>query len=302
MPKTFIPNRFKEYALSENETDKYLFSNSRNDFFVAPLKLWREQVSIPVYPHRKTVTSFFFILSGSAEMNCGLDTFQLKPNSVFMVPQGYLTSIGNMDPETNGYYCHFDFSIFSLVAVQKLKQAFPFLFTDEHPLISLQENSSEALSFLLYRLTKEYMEHRSNLNLSLVSSYLVAAFQELKLFYPEEHSESFTRNARITSDFKELLYNEIKETKSAAEFAEKLNVSPNHLNKVIKTTTGKTAKSLINEALVLEAKNLLFETDLSIGEVAAELGMEDPAYFSRLFKQHEGKTPQQFRKMIEKSK
>lgn len=301
-PKTFIPNRFKEHVVSQNETDKYLFSNSRNDFVVYSIERWLQHLSPPIYPHRKSVTSFLFLSSGNARKTCGLDTYNMGKNSVFVVPQGYLTSTPELAPGSTGFYCHFDFSIFPIWPIQNLKKMFPFLFTDEHPLFKLDESSSEALGFLLSRIEKEYLKDREALNFNLISSYLVSAFQEMKLFYPNEQLVKSTRNAQITSDFKELLYNEIKKTHSAAEFADKLNVSPNHLNKSIKTTTGKTAKELINEALILEAKNLLFETDLSIGEVSLELGLEDAAYFSRLFKQHSGMTPQQFRKLIEKSK
>lgn len=300
--KIFIPNRFKEHVRSENEADKYLYSNSRNDFTVYSIETWLQHLTPPIYPHRKTVTSFLFLTSGSAAKTCGLDTFEMARNTVCVVPQGYLTSTSEIDPQSTGFYCHFDFSIFATWSLQHLKKLFPFLFTDEHPFFTLNDASAEALDFLLQRLELEYRNNREALNFSLISSYLVCAFQEMKLFYPNEQTVNSTRNAQITSEFKELLYTGIKDTRSAADFAEQLNISPNHLNKAIKTTTGKTAKELINEALILEAKNLLFETEYSIGEVALELGMEDAAYFSRLFRQHSGMTPQQFRKMIEKSK
>lgn len=299
--RTFIPNRFKEHVISENEADKYLFSNSRNDFVIYSIETWLEHLTPPIYPHRKSVTSFLFLSSGSAEKSCGLDSYKVEKNCVMVVPQGYLTSTPEIAPDATGFYCHFDFSIFQIWPLQNLKKMFPFLFTDEHPLFVLDEISTKALVLLLQRLELEYLNNREALNFNIISSYLVCAFQEMKLFYPDEHSVKSSRNAQITSEFKELLYNGIKDSKSAAEFAEKLNISPNHLNKSVKATTGKTTKELINEALILEAKNLLFETELSIGEVALEVGLEDPAYFSRLFRQHSGMTPQQFRKMIEKS-
>ena len=301
-PGTFIPNKFKAHFHSENEANKFLFSNTANEFAVYPIEARLPQLKLPIYPHRKTVTSFLFLTSGSATKTCGLDSYEMEGNSVFVVPQGYLNGTQALAPDSTGFYCHFDFSIFPLLPVKKLKKAFPFLFTDDHPLIRLNESSSEALQFIMYRLISEAVENRENLNFSLISSYLVVAFQEIKIFFPKEDQEKFTRNTKITNDFKELLYNEVKNTKSVADFAEKLSVSPNHLNKCVKSTTGKTTKELINEALILEAKNLLHETDLSVGEIATELGLDDPAYFSRLFKQFSGNSPQQFRKRIEKSK
>jgi AraC-like DNA-binding protein len=65
--------------------------------------------------------------------------------------------------------------------------------------------------------------------------------------------------------------------------------------------TGKASSRWIDETLVLEAKVLLHQTDLSVGEVAAALGLFDPSYFARLFKKNAGVTPGAFRKKIEKS-
>ncbi|HET8886705.1 MAG TPA: helix-turn-helix domain-containing protein [Salinimicrobium sp.] len=300
--ETFIPNKFKEYFSSENESDKYVFSNSRNDFAIFPIEQWLHQLKLPIYPHRKSVSSILFLRSGTAKKSCGLDSYEMEKDSVFIVPQGYLNSTQNISADASGFYCHFDFSIFPLIPVKKLKKNFSFLFTDEHPLMRLSPISSEFLSLIFNRLMIESSNNKKDLNFGLISSYLIAAFQEMKLFIPEKHSEEFSRYAQITSDFKELLYNEVRKTKSTSDFAEKLNITPNHLNKSIKTATGQTAKELIHEALILEAKNLLYESDLPIGEIAFELGFSDQAYFSRLFKQLTGTSPHDFRRMIEKSK
>jgi YesN/AraC family two-component response regulator len=80
-----------------------------------------------------------------------------------------------------------------------------------------------------------------------------------------------------------------------------LHVSPNHLNKCVKLSTGKTPSEWINESLVLEAKALLFQSEELIGNIAMELGINDSSYFSRLFKKYEGKSPLEYRQMIELS-
>ena len=67
----------------------------------------------------------------------------------------------------------------------------------------------------------------------------------------------------------------------------------------MKSITEKSPTKWIDETLVLEAKVLLYQTELSINEVANEIGIEDQSYFSRLFKKYEQVTPLQFRKMIE---
>lgn len=77
-----------------------------------------------------------------------------------------------------------------------------------------------------------------------------------------------------------------------------LSITPNHLNKCLRTITGKSPTKWIDEAIILEAKVLLSQTTLSVNEITTELGLSDPSYFSRFFRKYEGCTPLEFRKHI----
>ena len=81
-------------------------------------------------------------------------------------------------------------------------------------------------------------------------------------------------------------------------YAAELNVTPNHLNKSVKVTLGRSASALIDEMLVLEAKVLMQKKTMSVSEIAFETGFEDVSYFGRFFKKHTGFAPTEYRKMI----
>jgi AraC-like DNA-binding protein len=61
---------------------------------------------------------------------------------------------------------------------------------------------------------------------------------------------------------------------------------------------GKTAKQIIDERRVTEAKRLLFWNEHTIKEIAWQLNFEDDGYFNRFFKKHTGHTPAVFQKSI----
>ena len=61
---------------------------------------------------------------------------------------------------------------------------------------------------------------------------------------------------------------------------------------------GATTAQMIRERVILEAKRLLAHSDAQVALVGAQLGFEDPAYFSRCFKKHTGRTPVEFRNSI----
>lgn len=110
-------------------------------------------------------------------------------------------------------------------------------------------------------------------------------------------------NSRITSVFMELLERQfpIETTsqrfglRSARDFADQLSVHVNHLNRAIKTTTGKTTSSLIAERLANEAKALLRHTDWNVSEIGYCLGFDEASHFNNFFRKQTAQTPSYFR-------
>jgi len=77
--------------------------------------------------------------------------------------------------------------------------------------------------------------------------------------------------------------------------ADKLCVSPNYLSRLLKTLSGQTTQQFIHDKVVEYAKEKLSTTDLSVNEIAYNLGFEHPQSFSKLFKAKTKTTPLKFR-------
>ena len=109
--------------------------------------------------------------------------------------------------------------------------------------------------------------------------------------------------ARITSLFIELLERQFPlesptqkiELRSAKEYAARLAIHVNYLNKALKETTGQTTTELISRRIILEAKLLLKETDWNVSDIAYALGFEEVAHFSNFFKKQTTLAPLAFR-------
>jgi AraC family transcriptional activator of pobA len=116
---------------------------------------------------------------------------------------------------------------------------------------------------------------------------------------------SSTQNAseRISSLFIELLERQFPledlhqrlNLRTAKDYADRLAVHVNHLNKVLKEVTGNTTTQLISKRVVQEAKIMLKQTNWNIAEIAYTLGFDDIAHFSNFFKKQTTFTPAAFR-------
>jgi AraC family transcriptional regulator, transcriptional activator of pobA len=104
-----------------------------------------------------------------------------------------------------------------------------------------------------------------------------------------------TRSRSINQEFRVMLAMKYKTMKSAGEYASALHYSLSYLNEAVKEATGFTVSYWIQHEILLEAKRLLYYGGGSVKEIAHELGYDDHAYFSRLFKRAVGKTPGAFR-------
>jgi len=126
---------------------------------------------------------------------------------------------------------------------------------------------------------------------------LIAVFTELKIFVGSSKPSISNSAYLITEQYKKNLSQYIYEKQKITDYAEMMAISPNHLNKCVKTTTGKSAIDLLNEMLLLEAKVLLKQTDLTVTEIAYKLGKNEIGNFARFFKSQTGMRPSEYRLM-----
>ena len=104
------------------------------------------------------------------------------------------------------------------------------------------------------------------------------------------------RYAQIASLFRKLLDEKLHENRKPSYYAAALHITPGYLNEAVRHTTGSSVGQNIRNELVLRAKRMLVHTPKSVGEIARELGFEDPAYFTRLFTRQTGMAPVAFKK------
>lgn len=269
-------------------------------FFIVRLETMYRQVNRRVPPSRSLAHSCLLITGGSATMTIGYDTYTATAGELLFVPAGQVFSFGS-DDVNEGYLLHFhpNFLVGRYVADTQSTE-FEFLTPWGNLLIRPPADTFDALLLLTRRLLVIYqaLGIRSR---PLIQAYLLALLGEVAHGYLPVSTTIQTAAYRLTHAFKALLVERVRQQHRVTEYASQLHITPNHLNKVVKETTGKSPTRWIDEALVLEAKVLLSQTADPVSVVADQLGFGDPSYFSRLFRRYEGVTPVEFRRLIETS-
>ena len=107
--------------------------------------------------------------------------------------------------------------------------------------------------------------------------------------------ENKTQNRHI-STFISLVDKHFKTIHNTACYADKLCITPNYLNEIVRKSTRISAKAYIQNRIIREAKKQLVYTDLSVSEISIDLTFDSVSYFIRFFRNHTGLTPLQYRK------
>ncbi|MEM9707534.1 MAG: helix-turn-helix transcriptional regulator [Pseudomonadota bacterium] len=100
---------------------------------------------------------------------------------------------------------------------------------------------------------------------------------------------------RLAAAFTALVERNFRRSKGVADYAGELGVTPTHLSRACRNTSGRSALALLMDRRLYEARRLLRDTDLPIHTIAKETGFGSAAYFSRAFRSEVGTSPSEFR-------
>lgn len=148
----------------------------------------------------------------------------------------------------------------------------------------------------LRRLADEYENRRPGRG-NLLAAYISSTLQLLtRISSAQDASPQFAADKRRRIDaLRALIQQHFRAHKPVAFYAEALEVSLTHLNRIVHSALGCTAHDLIAEKLMEESKAQLLFSTAPVSEIAAHLGFADPAYFSRFFLSRAGEPPRVWR-------
>lgn len=205
-------------------------------------------------------------------------------------------------PKLEGWmlFIHPDF-LWNTSLAKKIKQYDYFGYSNTEALF-LSDHEETLVNGIIGNIKSEYKSNIDKFSQDVIVAQLELLFTYAQRFYERQFITRKITNSRILERMEAVLteyFNDddlvSKGLPTVKHVAEKLNVSAKYLGSLLKQLTGQTTQQHIHEKLVEKAKEKLSTTELSVSEVAYELGFEHSQSFNKLFKAKTKQSPLEFR-------
>lgn len=252
----------------------------------------------------KITTGFYsiFLKDADCALQYGRNTYDFDRGVLSFFGPGQVTQTNTEAESSYGWALFFHPDLIRKSSLAKNIENYRFFSYEVHEALHLSKKEEDILNDCIHKIDFEL-----NQNIDAHSQQLLISNIELLLNYCNRFYErQFHTRTNHHKDIITKIEDEIKlyfdsnlqlemGLPTTRYIAEKVNLSSNYLGDLLKKETGKNAKEHINDYVVSLAKINLLNSELNIGEIAYQLGFNYPHYFSRLFKQKTGLTPQEYR-------
>ena len=225
----------------------------------------------------------------------GLMSF-FAPNQILTI--AYVEKLSTVLPSGYILLIHPDF-IWNTPLAKTIKQ-YSFFDYDLTEALFLSEKEEKTVADIMRNIQQEYQANMDKFSQNIIISQIELLLNYAERFYERQFITRKKENHALLSRLEEVLdeyfQSENREGLPSVQFiADTLHVSPNYLSNSLKSLTGQSTQNHIHEKLIAIAKERLSTTELSISEIAYELGFEHPQSFSKLFKSKTSLSPLAFR-------
>lgn len=248
------------------------------------------------YPHKHDFYEVLFLTKGSGFHIIDSNKYRIQPPSIFFLSPGQAHKL-ELSHDIDGYIFLFTAEFYLLNQANKNKLLeLPFFFSvlQENPPLLLKDEAN--VDFLKQLFIRGFKETEDG-NEEIIRSILDLILQTCNKLYPAKYfGIQKSRGHLLVKNLLQLIEENYQNNYSINEYAEMLNITPNHLTQMVKQVTGNTSAKLLQNKVVLETKRLLIHTEMTVTEISDYMNFSDQSYFTKFFKKACGITPLQYRK------
>lgn len=254
---------------------------------------------VPDTPHRHDYYTVLLVKKARGKHIIDFNEYNFEGNQVYFISPGQVHQILE-EEQSFGYSMVFSSQFL-------LENSIPCSFIDDlnlfynygqSPPLSISDEQMQKLSsfcedIITYNLSDDKFKEQA---IGSILKLFLIQCNNLCTLPPQENTQTIEAGNTILRRFKEMVDEHFTEWHSTSQYADALNITPDHLNRTIKSLIGKTAKDYIQSRITVAAKRMLYFSDHSTKEIGYALGFAEASHFSAFFKNCTGSSPSQFKK------
>lgn len=251
------------------------------------------------WPHKHNFYEIIWVTDGTFTHTIDYQDIFIKTDTLLITAPGQIHLL-NSPEKVKGYSISFTEQF--LLTHQTQDSIFELTFLEDSfskPYLCLDENAKKELKAIIDPITEEL--NRTVKVPLIINGLLLVLLNRIQRLMNQTHpSVADAFHVVIHKKFKKLIEQYYREESDLLFYADKLGISANYLNRIVKNLKGKTAGVMIRDRGLIEAKRMLVYCNLPIGDISEQLGFRDFSYFSRQFKKKEGLSPAEYRRVMYK--
>lgn len=249
-------------------------------------------------PVKLKMSLIFICTQGHMDININLQEYKLIPKHVATITANSFMQITEISKDFKGYLIaisqgFLDYSQDFKIGLAMINQ------TREYPLAPLSDsNMQDAIdiyTMMKRKLREPNFKYKEQVAKNLLNILRYNGLQAIVEYLGKKRPLITNRKEDMLNQFITIVRDNYKTERQLSFYSTQMGVTPKYLSTVIKEISGKYATDWINEYILLEAKALLKNSDMTIKEICMGLNFSSMSVFTKYFKQNTGYTPKEYR-------
>lgn len=275
--------------------------HSTSDFIADDIILSEKLTTLAInaQPRRMTFILVALCTEGNAQFTIDTQRHDVKKNDIIVISDRHIIDDYTASDNANGLAMMMSVNFFYEVINDVRDVSLLFLFSRNHPVVSLNEDEVQTFKEYFFFLKKKVADTTNHFKRDLVRTMVLAMFYDLSnVIYRVQQVENKrqTRADDIFTRFIKLVEDNYKKERRVSWYAEQLTITPKYLSETVKSVSKHTPNEWIDKYVTLEARVLLKTSTLSIKEISDELNFPNQSFLGKFFKEHVGMSPSAYRR------
>lgn len=256
------------------------------------------EAPIPTEPRKMNFILIGLCTKGTIKYHLDTQKQFITPGDILIVSERHVVDHYQPSPDMEGLCMIMSVNFFHEIIQDVRDVSALFLFTRNHPVISLKRKEQEAFKEYFHVIQQKIGDKGNFFRKDLVRTLLLAMLYDVGniIYRVKENDKPRTRAEAIFADFIKLVETNYRQERRVRWYAQQLCITAKYLSEMVKGASKRTPNEWIDNYTLMELRVLLKNSTKSIKEIAEEMNFPNQSFMGKYFKLHVGISPSQYRK------